>query len=165
MCDRIKACVDARTDQEFVVVARTDALANEGLAASIERAQRYMEAGADMIFAEACATLEQYSAFAQALPKPRSLLANITEFSLTPAFSMPELGQAGVAAALFPLSAARAMAAAALNVYQAILRDGTPRSLLHTMQPRAELYEFLDYERYERVYDRLASPESDDRSS
>ncbi len=165
MCDRIKACVDARTDGQFVVVARTDALANEGLAASIERAQRYMEAGADMIFAEACTTLEQYRAFAQALPAPRSLLANITEFSLTPEFSMPELGQAGVAAALFPLSAARAMAAAALNVYQAILRDGTPRSLLHTMQPRAQLYEFLDYERYERVYDRLASPETEDRNS
>jgi methylisocitrate lyase len=155
MVDRIRSAVDARTDASFFIVARTDSLANEGLEAAIERAGRYVEAGADMIFAEACTELWQYGKFVEALKRPHAVLANITEFSMTPQFTLDELASVGVSAALFPLSAARAMSAAALKVYQAILRDGTQKNVLDLMQPRSELYEFLDYHRYERKYDEL----------
>lgn len=155
MVDRIKSCVDARTDQEFFLVARTDSLANEGLSAAIDRASAYMEAGADMIFAEACAELDQYRSFVKALDRPHSVLANITEFSITPTFTLEELRGVGVSAALFPLSAARAMAAAAQNVYRAILEDGSPRRMLGAMQTRAELYDVLKYYDYEAKYDEL----------
>ena len=155
MVDRIKSCVDARTDESFFIVARTDSLANEGLTAAIDRACAYAEAGADMIFAEACTDLSQYRSFVDALGRPHSVLANVTEFSLTPSFSLQELAQAGVAAALYPLSAARAMAAAAQNVYRAILEDGSVRNVLDGMQPRAELYEVLRYHEYEAKYDAL----------
>jgi methylisocitrate lyase len=155
MLDRIKSCVDARTDESFFIVARTDSLANEGLAAAIDRACAYAEAGADMIFAEACADLSQYRSFVDALDRPHSVLANITEFSLTPSFTLQQLGDVGVAAALYPLSANRAMAAAAQNVYQAILRDGSVANVLDNMQPRAELYEVLRYHDYEAKYDAL----------
>ena len=159
MVDRLKASVDARTDDSFVIVARTDALAVEGLDAAVERAVRYVEAGADMVFAEACSELSQYRTFVDAIDRPHAVLANITEFSLTPQFTLDELASAGVSAALFPLSAARAMSAAALKVYQAILRDGTQKSVLDLMQPRTELYEFLDYHAYERKYDELFASE------
>jgi len=155
MVDRIKASVDARTDPDFFIVARTDALAVEGLQATVERACAYVEAGADMVFAEACSTLDEYRTFVRALDRPHSVLANITEFSKTPTFSLQELGEAGVAAALFPLSASRAMARAALDVYRAILTDGSPKAMLDRMQPRSELYELLDYHAYEQALDRL----------
>ncbi|MDB5843973.1 MAG: methylisocitrate lyase [Polaromonas sp.] len=155
MTDRIKSSVDARTDESFFIVARTDALASEGLEASIERAGAYLEAGADMIFAEACTELSQYRAFASALGRPHSVLANVTEFSLTPGFTMAELAEAGVSAALFPLSAARAMAHAAQQVYEAILRDGSAKKTLGIMQTRVDLYEVLNYQAYERKYDEL----------
>jgi methylisocitrate lyase len=159
MVDRLKASVDARPDASFFVIARTDALAVEGLDAAIERAVRYMEAGADMVFAEACTELSQYRKFVDAIERPHAVLANITEFSLTPQFTLEELASAGVSAALFPLSAARAMSAAALKVYRAILRDGTQKNVLDLMQPRSELYEFLDYHAYERKYDELFAAE------
>ncbi|MDO9404619.1 MAG: methylisocitrate lyase [Polaromonas sp.] len=155
MTDRIKSSVDARTDDSFFIVARTDALASEGLDASIERAAAYLEAGADMIFAEACTDLSQYRAFVDALDKPHAVMANVTEFSLTPAFTLEELAGAGVAAALFPLSAARAMAHAAQQVYETILREGSPRSKLDIMQTRVDLYEVLNYQAYEQKYDDL----------
>ena len=157
MLDRLKAAVDARTDDAFFIVARTDALAVEGLDAAVERAVQYVEAGADMVFAEACSELAQYRTFVEAIGRPHAVLANITEFSLTPQFTLDELASAGVSAALFPLSAARAMSAAALKVYRAILRDGTQKNVLDLMQPRTELYEFLDYHAYERKYDELFS--------
>ncbi len=159
MADRIKACVDARTDPAFFIVARTDALTKEGLSAAIDRACAYMEAGADMIFAEAVTELAQYRAFVDALDRPHSVMANITEFSLTPGFTVAQLRDAGVAAALFPLSAARAMAGASSRVYEAILRDGTPASMLDVMQTRKELYEALNYHAYEQKYDELAAAE------
>lgn len=155
MVDRIKACVDGRTDEAFFIVARTDALTKEGLQATIDRAGAYMEAGADMIFAEAVTELAQYRAFVDALRRPHSIMANITEFSLTPAFTVAQLREAGVAAALFPLSAARAMAGAATRVYEAILRDGTPASMVDVMQTRVELYDALNYHAYEQKYDDL----------
>ena len=159
MLDRLKSSVDARTDPAFFIIARTDALAVEGLDATIERAVRYIEAGADMICAEACTELWQYRKFVDAIRRPHAVLANITEFSLTPQFTLEELAGAGVSAALFPLSAARAMSAAALKVYQAILRDGTQKGVLDIMQPRTELYEYLDYHAYERKYDELFAAE------
>ena len=159
MVDRIKSCVDARTDEAFFLVARTDSLANEGLPAALDRAAAYMEAGADMIFAEACAELGQYRSFVERLGRPHAVLANITEFSMTPTFTLEELRGAGVAAALFPLSAARAMAAAALEVYRAILEDGSPRRMLSAMQPRTELYDVLKYHDYEAKYDALFTAE------
>ena len=162
MTDRIKSCVDARTDESFFIIARTDALAPEGLQASIDRAGAYMEAGADMIFAEACTELSQYRAFVDALNRPYAVMANVTEFSLTPEFTLPELGGAGVAAALFPLSAARAMDYAARLVYETILRDGSPRSKLNIMQTRKDLYEVLDYQAYEKKYDDLFAAERKD---
>lgn len=155
MVNRIKSCVDARTDEDFFLVARTDSLANEGLSAMIDRACAYAEAGADMIFAEACGELDQYRSIVKALNRPHSVLANITEFSMTPTFTLQELREAGVSAALYPLSAARAMAAAAQNVYRAIMEDGSPRRMLGAMQQRTELYEVLKYQDYEAKYDEL----------
>lgn len=157
MVDRIKSSVDARTDESFFIIARTDSLANEGLQAAIDRACAYMEAGADMIFAEACAELDQYRAFVKAINRPHAVLANITEFSLTPAFTLDELASAGVSAALYPLSAARAMSHAASTVYKALLKDGSPKNVLNIMQSRTELYEVLNYHAYESKYDELFS--------
>ncbi len=153
MVDRIRAAVDARSDPAFVIMARTDAVAAEGLEAAIERACRYREAGADMLFPEALTGLEQYRRFAGALGIP--LLANMTEFGLTPLFSLEELASAGVELALYPLSAFRAMSAAALKVYTAIRRDGSQRAVLDQMQTRGELYEVLGYHACERKLDEL----------
>jgi len=155
MLDRIKAAVDARTDSQFVIIARTDAMAIEGLNGALDRAAAYMEAGADMIFAEACTTLDEYSAFAKRLNSKKAVLANVTEFSKTPNFTVQELADAGVGAALYPLSAARAMNAAALKVLTAIRQEGTQKNVLNIMQKRDELYEFLDYHSYERKIDEL----------
>lgn len=153
MCDRLKAATDARTDEAFVIMARTDAVAGEGLEAALERAAKYAEAGADMIFAEAVTELEQYRRFVQAVKVP--VLANITEFGKTPLFTLEELRSAGVAIALYPLSAFRAMNKAALAVYEAVRRDGTQKAVLDTMQTRDQLYDFLDYHAYERKLDEL----------
>jgi methylisocitrate lyase len=153
MADRLRAAVDARTDPGFVIMARTDAYAAEGIQAAIERACAYVQAGADMIFAEALETLEDYRAFTRALEVP--VLANITEFGRTPLFSVQELGEAGVALVLYPLSAFRAMGLAASRVYRQIRRDGTQRAVVGEMQTRAELYEVLGYHAYERKLDAL----------
>jgi methylisocitrate lyase len=153
MVDRIKAAVDARTDPQFVVMARTDSLANEGLENAIDRARQYVEAGADMIFPEAITELAMYRKFADAVQVP--ILANITEFGKTPLFTIEELGSAGVAMALYPLSAFRAMNRAAERVYQAIRKDGTQKNVVDTMQTREELYDVLDYHAYERKLDEL----------
>jgi methylisocitrate lyase len=153
MVDRVKAAVDARTDADFVVMARTDALAVEGLDAAIERAVACVEAGADMIFPEAVTDLAMYRRFADAVRVP--VLANITEFGSTPLFTLDELRSAGVAIALYPLSAFRAMNQAALAVYRTLRRDGTQKAVLDTMQTRADLYEFLGYHAYENKLDEL----------
>ncbi len=153
MADRIKAAVDAKTCQDFVVIARTDAAAPEGLEASIARAGLYSEAGADMIFPEALPGIDDYRRFAEAVDIP--VLANITEFGVTPLFTLDELSQAGVGAVLYPLSAFRAMNAAALKVYRAIRHKGTQRDVVDIMQTREELYEFLNYYDYERKLDDL----------
>jgi len=153
MVDRIKAAADARTDPQFVVMARTDALAVEGLQAAIDRACACVEAGADMIFPEAITELAMYRKFADAVKVP--VLANLTEFGQTPLFTVQELAGAGVAMALYPLSAFRAMNAAALRVYQAVRKDGTQKGVLELMQTRDELYDFLDYHAYERKLDEL----------
>jgi len=153
MCDRVKAAVDAKTDSDFVVMARTDAAANEGISSAIERAGKYHEAGADMIFAEALTTLEDYKKFAEAVKIP--VLANITEFGKTPMFTVEELASAGVAMVLYPLSAFRAMNAAALEVFQTIRKEGSQKNVLGKMQTRAELYEFLNYHAYEEKLDEL----------
>jgi methylisocitrate lyase len=153
MVDRIKAAVDARSDPQFVLMARTDALANEGLAAAIERAQAYVAAGADMIFAEAVTKLSQYSQFRQAVGVP--ILANITEFGQTPLFTRDELSEAGVDIVLYCCGAYRAMNAAALKVYEAIRTEGTQKSVLPIMQSRADLYRYLDYHAYEAKLDQL----------
>jgi methylisocitrate lyase len=153
MVDRIKAAVDARTDPDFVVMARTDALAVEGLDAAIERARACVEAGADMIFPEAITELAMYRRFADAVKVP--VLANITEFGQTPLFTVAELASAGVAIALYPLSAFRAMNKAALAVYRTLRQDGTQKALLERMQTREELYEFLGYHAYEAKLDAL----------
>ncbi len=153
MADRLRAAVDARTDPAFVIMARTDAYAGEGLQAAIDRACAYVQAGADMIFAEALETLEDYRAFTRALAVP--VLANITEFGRTPLFGTRELGEAGVALVLYPLSAFRAMGLAASRVYRQIRRDGTQRASVGEMQTRAELYEVLGYQDYERRLDAL----------
>jgi len=158
MCDRIKAAVDARTDPAFGIMARTDALASEGMERALERAQRYVEAGADMIFPEALTELEMFRRFAGTLKVP--VLANITEFGKTPLFTLDQLRSTGVALALYPLSAFRAMNKAALGVYQTLRRDGTQQSQLGAMQTRDELYEFLDYHSYERKLDELFSREA-----
>jgi methylisocitrate lyase len=155
MIDRIKAAVDAKTDDDFFIVARTDALAIEGLEGAIDRACSYIEAGADMIFAEACTELEQYKAFADALDTEFPLLANITEFSKTPNFTLDELRSVGVSAALYPLSASRAMNAAALKVYRHIREHGSAKGVLDIMQTREELYDFLNYHEYEQKANEL----------
>jgi methylisocitrate lyase len=143
MCDRLKAAAAAKTDAEFVIMARTDAAAKEGVDAAIQRARAYIEAGAEMIFAEALTSLEQYAAFCRAVPVP--VLANITEFGQTPLLTTTELGAAGVRMALYPLSAFRAMSAAALAVFRAIRRDGTQKNVVGQMQTRTDLYECLNY--------------------
>jgi methylisocitrate lyase len=153
MVDRIKAAVDARTDEQFVLMARTDAVANEGMAAAIERAQAYVAAGADMIFAEAVTELGQYTEFRNAVGVP--ILANITEFGQTPLFTRDELKAAGVDIILYCCAAYRAMNAAALNVYEAIRAEGTQKSVVPLMQSRADLYRYLDYHAYERKLDEL----------
>jgi methylisocitrate lyase len=153
MADRVKAAVDARTDASFVIMARTDAHAVEGQAAALERAAAYVAAGADMIFAEALRTLDEFRQFTAAVPVP--VLANITEFGQTPLFSTTELAAAGVRLALYPLSAFRAAAKAQLTVYGAIRAQGTQRSVLDLMQTRAELYEVLGYHAYEQKLDEL----------
>ncbi|GAB3370967.1 methylisocitrate lyase [Massilia agri] len=153
MVDRVKAAADARTDEDFVIMARTDALAVEGLDAAIERAVACVEAGADMIFPEAMTSLEMYKQFADAVKVP--VLANITEFGSTPLFTLDELKSANVSIALYPLSAFRAMNKAAENVYNAIRRDGTQKNVLDTMQTRAELYDRIDYHSYEQKLDAL----------
>jgi len=153
MADRIKAAVDARTDREFVIMARTDALASEGLARAIARAQAYVAAGADMIFAEAVTELGQYKQFREAVGVP--ILANITEFGKTPLFTREELAAAGVDIILYCCAAYRAMNAAALKVYETIRTEGTQKSALPLMQTRDELYKFLDYHAYEQKLDEL----------
>jgi methylisocitrate lyase len=157
MCDRIEAAIDAKTDPHFVVMARTDAAAGEGLEAAIERACAYTEAGADMIFAEALGTLQEYTAFCRAVRAP--VLANITEFGKTPLFTVAELASSGVSMALYPLSAFRAMSAAALEVFGAIRRDGTQKNVIGKMQTRADLYEILNYKACEIKLDELFSKE------
>jgi methylisocitrate lyase len=157
MADRVKAAVDAKTDPRFVVMARTDALAVEGLQAAIDRACACVEAGADMIFPEAITELAMYRKFADAVKVP--ILANITEFGKTPMFTVKELAGAGVAIVLYPLSAFRAMNAAALRVYEAIRKDGTQKGVVEQMQTREELYDFLDYHAYERKLDELFARE------
>jgi methylisocitrate lyase len=153
MVDRIKAAVDARTDENFVIMARTDALAVEGLDAAIERSVACVEAGADMIFPEAITDLAMYKQFANAVKVP--ILANITEFGSTPLFTVDELKEADVGLVLYPLSAFRAMNKAAENVYQAIRRDGTQKNVVDTMQTRMELYDRIDYHSYEQRLDAL----------
>ena len=153
MVDRVKAAVDARTDPGFVIMARTDALASEGLESAIERILEYVAAGADMVFPEAATDLSVYRKIADAAKVP--ILANTTEFGQTPLYTSQELAAAGVAIHLFCCSAYRAMNAAALKTYRAILRDGTQKSVLDLMQTRAELYDFLDYHSYEKKLDEL----------
>lgn len=153
MVDRIKAAVDGRSDNDFVIMARTDALASEGLNTALDRIERYVEAGADMIFPEALTTLDEYKRFAQASVVP--ILANITEFGNTPLLTVEQLHKAGVRLALYPLSAFRAMSAAALDVYQTLRRDGTQQASLERMQTRDELYEVLGYDEYEQKLDEL----------
>jgi len=157
MVDRIKAAVDAKTDPDFVVMARTDALAVEGLERAIERALACVDAGADAVFPEAIPELSMYRKFAEAAKVP--VLANITEFGATPLFTLEELRSAQVAIALYPLSAFRAMNAAALKAYNAIRREGTQKSVVDLMQTRDDLYETLDYLAYERKLDRLFAKE------
>ena len=153
MCDRLKAAVDARSGREFVIMARTDAFAREGLQASLERAAAYVSAGADMVFAEALYTLDDYRAFTHAIGVP--VLANLTEFGLTPLFKADELDAAGVKLILYPLSAFRAMSRAAVEVYATIRKRGTQKSVVAKMQTREELYGVLDYHAYERKLDEL----------
>jgi len=158
MVDRVKAAVDARSDENFVIMARTDALAVEGMDAAIERAQACVAAGADMIFPEAMTELEQYQQFVDAVQVP--VLANITEFGATPLFTTEQLASVGVSLVLYPLSAFRAASLAALNVYQHILSDGSQQHVVDNMQTRMELYDFLDYHDYEQSLDKLFSEET-----
>lgn len=157
MVDRVKSAVDAKTDADFVVMARTDALAVEGMESAIERAIACVEAGADMIFPEAINTLEQYEQFVKAVNVP--VLANITEFGATPLFSSEELASVGVKLQLYPLSAFRAMSKAALNVYQHIKDDGHQQNVIDTMQTRMELYDTIGYHEYEQKLDQLFKEE------
>ena len=157
MVDRIKAAVDARTDDNFSIMARTDAIAIEGIDAAIDRVRAYIEAGADLVFPEAIRTLDDYKKFSSAVSKP--MLANITEFGLTPLFNRDELGANGVSMILYPLSAFRAMNKAAENVYEAIRRDGTQANVLDTMQTREELYERINYHAYEAALDKYLEKE------
>lgn len=153
MVDRVKAAVDARADEQFFIMARTDALQQQGLDAAIARAQACVDAGADAIFAEAVHTLEQYEAFTKALNVP--VLANITEFGQTPLFNKAELADVGVGMVLYPLSAFRAMNKAALNVYESILENGDQKAVVDSMQTRSELYDFLNYHAFEEKLDSL----------
>jgi len=153
MVDRLKAAVDARTDEQFLIGARTDALASEGLEVTLERAVAYAEAGADFIFAEAVTELTQYRAFAAETGLP--VLANITEFGMTPLWTVDELASTGVAMVLYPLSAFRAANKAALNVYTHIRNDGTQKNVLDTMQTRAELYDSIGYHAFEQKLNKL----------
>ena len=153
MVDRIKAAVDARTDDNFSIMARTDAIAIEGVDAAIERVQAYIAAGADLIFPEAIRTLDDYAKFSKAVSKP--ILANITEFGLTPLFTRDELGANGVSMILYPLSAFRAMNKAAENVYETIRKEGTQATVIETMQTREELYERINYYEYEKALDKF----------
>ncbi|MCU7852285.1 MAG: methylisocitrate lyase [Candidatus Thiodiazotropha sp. (ex Monitilora ramsayi)] len=153
MVDRIKAAVDAKLDDDFVVMARTDALAVEGMQSAIDRACACVEAGADMIFPEAMTELDQYRVFVAAVKVP--VLANITEFGSTPLYTTEQLASAGVSIALYPLSAFRAANAAALNVYQRLRADGTQQGVIDTMQSRADLYDYLGYHDYEQKLDQL----------
>jgi methylisocitrate lyase len=153
MCDRLKAALDARLDPEFVIMARTDALAVEGLAAALDRIQQYVEAGADMIFFEGAEELVQFKVLTQTINVP--VLANLTEFGVTPLFTLDELASVGVSMALYPLSAFRAMSTAALKTYDTIRETGSQQSLIPEMQTRAALYEFLNYYEYENKLDEL----------
>lgn len=153
MVDRIKAAVDARTDDNFQIMARTDALAVEGLDATLDRIHAYVEAGADLIFPEAIRTLEDYKKVSSVVSKP--ILANITEFGLSPLFGRDELKANGVSMILYPLSAFRAMNKAAENVYEAVRRDGTQANVVDTMQTREELYERINYHSYEQAIDKM----------
>ncbi|SRR6266545_6545711 len=157
MCDRIKAAVDARTDPSFVIMARTDALANEGLDSAVERIRSYVEAGADMVFPEAVPSIEMYRKFAAAAKVP--VLANITEFGKTPLFTLEELRSADVAIVLYPLTAFRAMNKAALKAYETVRRQGSQKALIAEMQTREELYDFLNYHSYEKKLDELFARE------
>lgn len=157
MVDRIKAAADARSDDDFFLIARTDAFQKEGLEAAVMRAKACIEAGADAVFAEAVHTLDDYRAFCEGIDAP--ILANITEFGATPLFSQPELADAGCRMVLYPLSAFRAMNAAALNVYEQIQAKGHQRDVVDTMQTREALYEFLDYHSYEQKLDALFARE------
>ena len=157
MCDRMKAARDAITDDEFMLMARTDAFANEGINGTVERAQRYVEAGANALFPEAIISLEDYKTLSDSVSVP--ILANITEFGMTPLFKKDELKKAGISIILHPLSAFRAMSKAALEVYASISDDGNVEKILEKMQSRDELYEILDYHTYEKKIDDLFSKE------
>jgi methylisocitrate lyase len=157
MCDRIRAAADARSDPAFCIMARTDALASEGIDRALERAVKYVEAGADMIFPEAMTELSMYRRFVEAVNVP--VLANITEFGQTPLFTVEELRSVEVAMALYPLSPFRAMNKAALNVYATLRRDGTQKAALDSMQTRDELYDYLNYHAYEHKLDELFAKE------
>jgi|TARA_B110000263_G_scaffold247762_1_gene261269 methylisocitrate lyase len=157
MVDRIKSAVDAKNDENFVIMARTDALAVEGLQSAIDRACACVEAGADMIFPEAINDLDTYKKFTKSVDVP--VLANITEFGATPLFSLDELDSVDIAIALYPLSAFRAMNKAALNIYKGLREEGTQKNLVEQMQTREELYEFLDYHEYEKKLDQLFKKE------
>ena len=157
MCDRMKAARDAISDNEFMLMARTDAFANEGMSGTIERAQRYVEAGANALFPEAITSLEDYKTLSDTVSVP--ILANITEFGMTPLFKKDELKEAGISIILHPLSAFRAMSKAALEVYSAIAKDGNVEKMIEKMQSRDELYQILDYHTYEKKIDDLFSKE------
>ena len=161
MCQRIRAAVDARTDRQFVIMARTDAVACEGPQAGLDRARAYVDAGADMIFPEALTGLDDYTRFAGNLNVP--VLANLTEFGRTPLFTLDQLRAAGIRLALYPLSAFRAMSAAALRVYETIRQQGTQQEVLDIMQTREELYEVLDYHRHEQKIDRQLAEHNHDK--
>ena len=160
MCDRLKAAVDGRINDDFIIMARTDAHAVEGQQAALDRAAAYVEAGADMIFAEALTTLEEYQQFTSEIKVP--VLANLTEFGKTPLFTTEELANVGVQMTLYPLSAFRAMSAAALSVYETIRADGTQKSAIDSMQTRMELYDVLGYQAYEDKLDELFEEEGRD---
>ena len=159
MLDRIKAAVDARTDPQFLIMARTDAVASQGVDPAIERAQRFVEAGADLVFPEALGTLNEYRQFVESVDVP--VLANVTEFGKTPLFTVAELADVGVRLVLYPLSAFRAMNAAALHVYQAIRDEGTQKNVVDRMQTRQTLYDMLDYHRYEQQLDAMKGEPSE----
>lgn len=161
MCDRIKAAVDGRTDRGFVIMARTDSHASEGLEAAIDRSRQYVAAGADMIFAEALTTLDEYKRFTSEVNVP--VLANITEFGKTPLFRVDQLRETGVRIVLYPLSAFRAMSKAAAAVYSALRSDGTQEKVVPSMQTRAELYDVLGYHEYEKKLDELFAAEKESK--